>query len=313
VRTPPRPPCSEHAVDADRETTAPEELDSLWDFDDPAVSEARFRSRLVGARAAADPALLVELLTQIGRAEGLQGRFGDAARTLDEAEASLRSGLDRAHVRCLLERGRVRNSSRQGDRGVQSFLAAWELARKAGEDALAVDAAHMLGIVEPPDQARAWNDRAMELAVTSPDPRARRWAGSLANNMGWARHDAGAYADALALFESALEARRRDGRPQEVIVARWCVARCERSLGKTEAALGEQLALQAELEAVGSSDGYVLEEIGECLLELGRPDDARPYFASAFEELSADAQLRAGEPERLERLLALSLPVQTEP
>ncbi len=51
----------------------------------------------------------------------------------------------------------------------------------------------------------------MELARSSPDPVARRWVGSLANNMGWARHDAGDYDGALARFELALEERRRDG------------------------------------------------------------------------------------------------------
>jgi hypothetical protein len=35
-------------------------------------------------------------------------------------------------------------------RGRAFFLEAWELANRLGEDALAVDAAHMLGIVEPP-------------------------------------------------------------------------------------------------------------------------------------------------------------------
>ena len=48
-------------------------LDELWNFEDPAVSEARFRA------AAADPAYdadeRAELTTQLGRAIGLQGRI----------------------------------------------------------------------------------------------------------------------------------------------------------------------------------------------------------------------------------------------
>ena len=65
----------------------------------------------------------------------------------------------------------------------------------------------MLGIVEPPDGAREWNERAMELARSSSDPDAQRWIASLANNMGWARHDAGDYVEALELFRIALAER----------------------------------------------------------------------------------------------------------
>ena len=37
---------------------------------------------------------------------------------------------------------------------------------------------------------------------------------------------------------------------------------------------------------VGETDGYVTEEIAECLLALGRDDEARPLFARAYAELS---------------------------
>ena len=176
----------------------------------------------------------------------------------------------RARARIHLERGRVANTAERDGRGRTCFLAAWEVARAAGEDALAVDAAHMLGIVEPPDLAREWNERAIELARGSPDTAAQRWLASLANNMGWARHDAGAYDEALELFTLALAERRREGDPARTRIARWCVARCLRSLGRTEEALAEQRALAAELEAVGETDEHVTEEIGECLRELGR-------------------------------------------
>ena len=180
----------------------PDELDSLWDFDDPDGSEQRFRALLPGAGQVQGGALLTELLTQIARAEGLEGRFRDADRTLDDAEAALLPSD---------ERGRVANTARREGRGSSLFLAAWDRARAAGEDALAVDAAHMLGIVEPSEEAWAWNERAMELARRSPEPAARRWVASFANNMGWARHDACAYDEALELFQLALAERRREG------------------------------------------------------------------------------------------------------
>jgi tetratricopeptide (TPR) repeat protein len=244
-------------------------LDELWDFGDPAGSERRFTAHLARVREE-DGDDVAETLTQVARAQGLQHRFVDADRTLDDAEAVVHDDGRRARVRILLERGRITNTAGRTGRGADTFRAAWELARTAGEDALAVDAAHMLGIVEEPRLAWEWNERAMELARSSPDPAAQRWVASLANNMGWAKHDTGAYDEALELFELALSERERQDDPARTRIARWSVARCLRSLGRTEEALAEQQALASELEALGETDEYVTEEIAECLRALGR-------------------------------------------
>ena len=282
------------------------ELDLLSDFDDPEASERRLAALLPRARNELDGAFLTEALTQLARARGLLRRFDEADATLDDAEAALRPDDARGRVRIHLERGRVANTAGREGQGRTSFLAAWELARAAGEDALAIDAGHMLGIVEPPDIAWEWNERATELARTSPDPDARRWLGSLANNMGWARHEAGDVDGAIALFEQSRDAFLADGRVDRARVARWSIARCLRSSGDVAEALDAQETLLADLDELGETDGYVHEEIAECLLTLGRADDARPFFARAYAELGADPQLRADEPDRLERLRSLA-------
>jgi tetratricopeptide (TPR) repeat protein len=202
-----------------------DELDRLWDFDDPAESEQRFRALLTRALSEEGGAYAAEVLTQLARAQGLRRHFDEAAATLDDAEAKLRPVDLRAQIRLLLERGRLANTSATQGRGREEFLAAWELARSADQDALAVDAAHMLGIVEPPNEARSWNNRAMELARSSTDPRARSWVGSLASNMGWALHDAGDDDAAIELFEVAHDDWLADGR-----VGRARIARCDRAL-----------------------------------------------------------------------------------
>jgi tetratricopeptide (TPR) repeat protein len=297
------------------------DLDALWDFDHPDSTESAFRAILPAAReaeAAGDTAkdarfgaagsargYLAELLTQIARTQALQRRFDDAHRTLDEAESLLRADMPRARVRFLLERGRTFNSSGKPDEARPLFLAAWDLARASGEDALAVDAAHMVAIVEKPDQALEWNYKALALAESSPDPKAARWRGSLYNNIGWTLHDSGRYQEALEQFEKALAFRKEQGKQREILIAKWCVARCLRSLGRVEEALAMQEDLEKAWEPLGGSDGYVFEELGECLLALGRPDEARPQFARAYEMLSKDPWLSSGEPERLKRLAEL--------
>ena len=56
-------------------------LDQLWNFDDPAGSEARFRTAATDAGYDADEQ--AELATQLGRAIGLQGRYEEADALLD--------------------------------------------------------------------------------------------------------------------------------------------------------------------------------------------------------------------------------------
>lgn len=70
-------------------------------------------------------------------------------------------------------------------------MEALALAQAHGEENLAIDAAHMLGIVDPPDQAIQWHERAIQLAEAATDPQARRWPGPLYNNLGWTYHDRG--------------------------------------------------------------------------------------------------------------------------
>ncbi|HEU4326885.1 MAG TPA: hypothetical protein VFS21_27340 [Roseiflexaceae bacterium] len=84
------------------------------------------------------------------------------------------------------------------------------------------------------------------------------------------------------------------------------MARTLRSLGRVEEALAHQRTLLEEWRAEGGSDGYVDEEIGECLLLLGRTAEARPHFARAHALLSADQGLAKHEAARLARLRELS-------
>ena len=287
------------------EPTQRPDFDAWWDYDHPDSTEARFREILPAARQSGDRDYLAQLLTQIARCQGLRMKFDEAGRTLDEAGALVGRGMPVARTRLLLERGRLYNSSKRREDSKPLFREAWETATAAGADAYAVDAAHMLGIVETGDSSVAWNRRAVDLAQGSSDPKARRWLGSLYNNLGWTFHDKGDFAAALDLFRKALKAREESGKPGDVRVARWCVARALRSLGRVDEALAMQETLLAECRAANAPDGFVEEELGECFAALGRSADAAPHFAAAYALLSADPWLQRDEPERLERLRRL--------
>jgi tetratricopeptide (TPR) repeat protein len=195
--------------------------------------------------------------TQVARALGLQGQFEPAIQLLD----SLRSRDPELVARLDLERGRVLNSSGHPDEARRLFEAAFGGASDARLEFLAVDALHMLAIVAPPAEQDGFNRRALELAEAAADPRARQWRGSLLNNMGWSAFDRGDLDTALALFEDALAAREEQGKQSEIVVARWCIARCLRELARVDEALAIQLELAAELTAGGKTDQYVDEEL----------------------------------------------------
>lgn len=281
------------------------DLDSLWDFTDPAASEERFRALVPRTEKAGDPCGLAELLSQIARAQGLQRAFDAAHATLAQAEQLLAEGCARAQVRVLLERGRVLNSSGQPEASAPLFERALDLAADASEEALAVDAAHMLGIVTPQDEQLQWNLRATDMAETSADPKANRWLGSLYNNIGWTYHDRGDYDEALQHFLAAQSWLEEHSDPHRQRIARWTVGRCLRSLDRMDEALAIQRALEAEWAAAGEESGYVFEELGELLLAAGKKIEAANYFSKAYGILSEDIWLQANETERLARLKTL--------
>jgi tetratricopeptide (TPR) repeat protein len=285
------------------------DFDTLWDYARPAETEAAFRALLPRAKAQAqalrNPSYYLELLTQIARTQGLQRDFAAAHQTLDAVQSQLTDDLCRARVRYLLEQGRVFNSSGQPEEGRPLFEAAWEQARRCHEDLYAIDAAHMVAIVAPQDEKLAWNRKGLEVVEQTADARAQQWGGSLYNNIGWDYHAQGQYELALEAFYKALEWRQVQGDPREILIARWCIARTLRSSGRVEEALQQQQALREAWIPLGGSDGYNEEELGECLLALNRPEEARPYFAQAYVKLAQDAWLMATEPTRIERLKRL--------
>jgi tetratricopeptide (TPR) repeat protein len=284
------------------------DFDTLWDYDHPDSTEKAFRSILPMAVIAGDLSYRIQLMTQIARAQGLQRQFNEAHRTLDQASLLLvDSGkpLFIPQIRGMLERGRVFNTAGNTERARDLFMKAWMMASAMGEDSYAIDAAHMMGIVEPPADQISWNLRALELAERSPDERAQKWLASLYNNIGWSFHELGDYEKALEMFQRGLRYRQSRGQRREAQVARWTVARALRSLQQIEDALAEQQALLADLDANGEVDGFVHEELAECLLALGQEDAARTHFARAYEELSQDMWLVEHEPERLARLKQL--------
>jgi len=291
---------------ADSAATGLPDFDALWNYDDPAGTEARFREVLNKTEASSAREYQASLMTQIARSQGLQQHYSDALTTLNQADAIIQPDMRTARVRSLLERGRVFNSSGKPQDSIPIFKEAMDRARQSGLDFYAVDAAHMLGIAAKGDESLHWSEEAMRIAESSQDERARKWLGALYNNTGWTYSDMGRYQDALNMFEKDFAYRRGLGKADEMGIARWSMASTMRRMGRVE----EALKIQKELLELperrnNENEGYTREEIGECLLALGKKSEAAPFFARAWELLHDDPWIKQDEPKRLERLKTL--------
>jgi tetratricopeptide (TPR) repeat protein len=282
---------------------ATHEIRALWDYDDPAGSEAKFREYDLEPF---DQDIYAEILTQVGRAQGLQRKFDEARETLTHwVEAYLDDEDSPAAVARWLELGRVENSAGNPEEAVPCFMKAYLLAKHAGYEFLAIDAAHMLAIVKKGSESLEWNETAIAMAEAATDPKARNWLGSLLNNTGWSYYSMEVYWRALEVFGKALAFREEQGKVDNIRIARYCIAKTMRALGQVEESLARQRELEQELLEDRKQPGYNWEEIGECLLLLERETEAAPYFAKAYGVLSKDEWIVADEPERLERLKSL--------
>jgi tetratricopeptide (TPR) repeat protein len=264
-------------------TWAAVDVDALWNYDDPAASEARFREALIKARG--DEALV--LRTQIARTLGLRRRYEEAQRELDAIEPSLAAAGVEPRVRAWLERGRTLRSSGKPLAGKPLFVRAFETASANKLEGLAADALHMIALAEPQlDERLAWNRRTIEYARKASDPRAQGWQAAALNNIGGDLREAGRLGDSLAAFRDALAAYERKGRADEIRIARWQIANVLRLQGQRDEALAMQLALERDAAAAGAPDPYVYDELA--LLHRAAGDEKAALQAEA-----RAAQLRA--------------------
>ncbi|NWL10483.1 hypothetical protein DM793_04090 [Paenarthrobacter nitroguajacolicus] len=200
-------------------------LDHLWNFRDPASSEAAFRAAMVEEMYDADER--AELATQLGRAIGLQGRFEEADALLDEID----DDEPTVGVRILLERGRVLNSDGRAAMAVPLLEQAAELADHLGEEFLAVDALHMLSIADAAN-AEVWMRSALEYASTAHDERTKRWMIALHASLGAFLQGKNRLTEALVEFQLAEQWAARLGTERQRAVARQAITECGKALAE---------------------------------------------------------------------------------
>lgn len=279
------------------------DFDKLWDYNDPAETEKKFRELLPAAEKGKDKGYYIELLTQLARTNSLRKKFEEAHEILDKAMKIIRAEHVVPRIRYMLERGRTYNSAGELEKARELFLAAYQQGDKYKEDNLAIDAVHMLGIVDKGEESLKWNELAIDMAEKTEDEKAKDWLGPLYNNTAWTYFDMKEYDKSLELQKKSVDYHTSLNNKQQLSIAKWSVARVMREMGKVEEALKQQIELRKENETlISCEDGYNSQEIGECLLLLGKKNESKPYFKSAYELLKDEVWVDDIEKERLKKL-----------
>ena len=263
-----------------------------WNFDDPAESERVFRDLL--ASGTLNWAEELEVTTQIARTFSLRKDCEKCNQILETVAGECSAEGGRPRECFFLELGRSFRTSGHLELATPLFRRVVE----CDIEDLMVDALHMLAIDAEAEESHRIHVQALEIATRTKNPWARRWQGTLYNNMGWAYFGSEKFEDAMECFENALAARKKFGPTGSVKVAQWCVGRCHRALGN----LDQAWRIQTALEQAGGS-GYVWEELGEILLAQGHPEDAKPHFRKAVAMLENEL---GPESERIIRMKSLS-------
>jgi tetratricopeptide (TPR) repeat protein len=261
------------------------DLDALWDFGKPTLSEERFRAALAGA--SPDDSLILK--TQIARTWGLRRDFERARQVLAEVAPSLNTAAMEPQVRYWLELGRTYSSAAHDDasqtedakaRARTAYGNALALARAASLDALAIDTLHMYAFVDrnPSDEIQ-WVDQGLAIVQASTQADAKGWEASLRNNRGYALQQLGRYDEALGEFRLSLAAREKQGRPGGIRIAHWMIANTYRLMGRLDEALRIQLRLEREWDAANEPDPYVFEELEAIYQAQGNAERAAHYAA----------------------------------
>jgi tetratricopeptide (TPR) repeat protein len=284
-------------------------IDSLWNFGDPADSEQRFRQALANA----NDSEKLELETQIARTYGLRRDYERAHAMLDDVERRLtQTSPEVVRVRVALERGRTIRVERDFEQARSHFQQAFDRARDAGLTILAIDAAHMFGFSKSLDEAMQWNERAMQIARSTDVPRAIQWRATLANNMGVSERGRKNYAIALSHFHAAHEAEMTLGRANRIFLANWQIANVYRLQGKFAEALDIQKRLLAEMIKENTIDAYVYDELAELYALNGEHEKATFYATASLRLAEKDEWVLKNEQRRVDRLRELAQPLKTK-
>ncbi len=267
------------------------DINRLWDFDQPALSEARFRAALIGA----SPEDALVLQSQIARSYVLRGERQPALEILRAIEANVAVSGSEAQVCYWLELGRAHASPAHPPEALtwkaqtqarQAFQEAFRRAKAAGLDPHTIEALHLMAFTENNPERQAMHERdALRFVQFSQQEAAQRWECAVRIGLAQALIRLQNHAEAVSELQAATQAGIRMGTTHCARSAQWFLGWAYRMAGH----LNEALALQLELEQSAAGTPLllreVLDELGRLYQALGEDERARLYRARALAPL----------------------------
>jgi len=301
-------------MNEDINTNQLENFDELF-TGNPVDIEKNMTALLPEAKNREDKSIYLQILSQIALAQAMQLNFDLAHQTLDKADGLIDARYKLAHIRLLLERGRVYQQSGNTDKALPLFIESYEKAKLNKDyDFHTVNAAHMVAIVAADvDDKIKWNKIAIALAEKTNDEHCQAWLGAIHNNLAQNYIEAEKYYDALESFKKCKAYAEERGDPIVIRGASWGIARSLRSLNQLDKALEIQTDLLTQYEKISNDGslpielirtgrGLVYEELAEIYLAKNRKEQSKKYAMLAYDDLSKDPWMEKLYPQRLERM-----------
>lgn len=226
-------------------------------------------------------------LTQLARAQGLQGKILEARAALSRVDAELAKheepAAERLRVRYLLEMGRLHCLEMKPSQAQSLFKEAWDISTQKKDFFFAIDAALMSTLFRHPKQQFENLQWAIKQAEDKNNAESALWLPNLYLMKAWHYFDLRNFKEAMVWFDRALI--HPATLPAQALMIKWGQARTMRDLGQLKEAIDLLSALLASYEAEGQTNGFVHLELAENLRLLGMTDEARVHFEKAHEEL----------------------------
>ena len=283
------------------------DIDGFWASDDLTVTESKIRQNIPNKPESAWTPEEIGSLTQLARVQNLQEKNEEAKATLDRARTLFalcpqNPARVRTEIRLLLEEGRHLWLARNPAKAQNIFSQAWTMANESNEPFFAIDAAIMLSLCQPKKFQNDWLQKALNMAETTTDEKAKLWLTQVYVLNGWHFFDFRRFDEALDSFNKALARPRGNGETSDLFMIRWCIGRTLRGLNRVAEALDVQTQIKTDLSIIGRVNGYVFLELAECLQLLQRAEEAKGFFELAYKDLSMNPWFSDNNPTELRRM-----------
>lgn len=210
----------------------------------------------------------VEALAQVARCLSLLGKLEEGREWLRKAAARAKETEPAGWSRYLGVRGIFERESGDRTKARATFEEMHAYCEGHGLWRRAVDAAHHVAIVAPPEEQAAWGLKGIAAAEKLGD---EGWLAVLWNNLGATYEDLKQYAKMLEAYLKARDYHRKTGTPRQKMIAEWAVGHAYRLTGKLDdaRALLERTLVEAERQHASEPSKASVEWVGWCKKDLG--------------------------------------------